>query len=161
MSSPDSSTPPSTGDSLFRFHGSSPDSIFADSALLDWEYATNGCSHPLFPPPGGTFPDPKVASMGHYTMMGVSGFPDPTVVPSPPANMCPKEPSRRVAKRQMNTMAARRYRQRRLDRMNELEAELEAVKREREEWRVKASKLEGEASALKRLLESQKIKKET
>ncbi|KAI9045031.1 uncharacterized protein KD926_010354 [Aspergillus affinis] len=174
MSSPDSSTPPFAGSPFVNFHGSSPDSMFADSALRDWEYATNGCSPLLFPPAVGT---PKVASTSQYATaapgaaLGVSGFPRPSSYSahsstpstgwSPPANLCPKESTRRIAKRQTNTVAARRYRQRRLDRLNELETELEAVKREREEWRVKASKLEGETSALKRLLESQTIKKGT
>ncbi|RAK82562.1 bZIP transcription factor [Aspergillus fijiensis CBS 313.89] len=60
-----------------------------------------------------------------------------------------KEPPSKVSKRQLNTLAARRYRQRKLDRVNELEAELEAVKRERDELRMRVSKLEGETEALR------------
>lgn len=68
----------------------------------------------------------------------------------------PKESSNRVSKRQLNTMAARRYRQRRVDRMNQLEAELEQVKRERDELKMRVSKLEGETDALRGLLKTKK-----
>ncbi|EAW24467.1 bZIP transcription factor JlbA/IDI-4 [Aspergillus fischeri NRRL 181] len=68
----------------------------------------------------------------------------------------PKEPPNRVSKRQLNTLAARRYRQRRVNRMNELEAELEKVKRERDELKMRVSKLEGETEALRGLLKKDK-----
>ncbi|RAL09769.1 bZIP transcription factor [Aspergillus homomorphus CBS 101889] len=67
----------------------------------------------------------------------------------------PKEPPNKVSKRQLNTLAARRYRQRKLDRVNELEAELEAIKRERDELRMRVSKLEGETEALRGLVKGQ------
>ncbi|KAL2828624.1 hypothetical protein BJY01DRAFT_255279 [Aspergillus pseudoustus] len=79
-----------------------------------------------------------------------------TTSPSPPSrdstSTSPKETASRVSKRQLNTMAARRYRQRRLDRMTQLEEELEAVKRERDELRMRVSKLEGETDALRSML---------
>jgi cell division protein FtsB len=68
----------------------------------------------------------------------------------------PKETPNRVSKRQLNTLAARRYRQRRVDRMNELEAELEKVKQERDELKMRVSKLEGETEALRGLLKKDK-----
>lgn len=70
--------------------------------------------------------------------------------PSPASReSSPKENPSRISKRQLNTMAARRYRQRRLDRMTQLEEELEAVKRERDELKMRVSKLEGETEALR------------
>lgn len=63
--------------------------------------------------------------------------------------------SSRIEKRRLNTLAARRCRQRRLDRMKGLEAELESVRRERDELRLRVSKLEGETEALKTLLSSE------
>ncbi|PKX96444.1 bZIP transcription factor JlbA/IDI-4 [Aspergillus novofumigatus IBT 16806] len=71
-------------------------------------------------------------------------------------NHPPKETTNKVSKRQLNTLAARRYRQRRVDRMNELEAELEKVKRERDELKMRVSKLEGETEALRGLLRKDK-----
>lgn len=58
-----------------------------------------------------------------------------------------------IEKRQSNTLAARRYRQRRVDQMKNLEAELEKVKRERDELRIRVSKLEGETEALRGLFQ--------
>lgn len=60
--------------------------------------------------------------------------------------------SSRVEKRRLNTLAARRCRQRRVDRMKGLEDELESIRRERDELRLRVSKLEGETEALKGLL---------
>lgn len=60
--------------------------------------------------------------------------------------------SSRVEKRRLNTLAARRCRQRRVDQMKTMEEELEKIKKERDELRLKVSKLEGETEALKGLL---------
>lgn len=60
--------------------------------------------------------------------------------------------SSRVEKRRLNTLAARRCRQRRVDRVKGLEDELESIRRERDELRLRVSKLEGETEALKGLL---------
>ncbi|KAL4781356.1 hypothetical protein BJX76DRAFT_350228 [Aspergillus varians] len=64
----------------------------------------------------------------------------------------PKDNPSRISKRQLNTMAARRYRQRRLDQMAQLEEELAAVKRERDELKMRVSKLEGETEALRSMV---------
>ncbi|KAJ5210811.1 hypothetical protein N7472_000950 [Penicillium cf. griseofulvum] len=66
-----------------------------------------------------------------------------------------KDSSDRASKTRLNTLAARRYRQRRVNRTHELEAELEAIKQERDELKLRVSKLEGEANALKVLLRVQ------
>ncbi|UPX20987.1 uncharacterized protein EKO05_0011193 [Ascochyta rabiei] len=68
----------------------------------------------------------------------------------------PTEPSSRVEKRKANTLAARRYRQKRVDQMSGLEAELKEVKTERDDMKVRCAKLEGEVEALRALLRSQK-----
>lgn len=60
--------------------------------------------------------------------------------------------SSRVEKRKLNTLAARRCRQRRVDQMKTLEEELELIRKERDQLRLKVSKLEGETEALKGLL---------
>ncbi|KAL3443673.1 hypothetical protein BJX65DRAFT_311647 [Aspergillus insuetus] len=90
--------------------------------------------------------------------VSVSASPMPSTTlqnptPSPTRDSSsPKENPSRISKRQLNTMAARRYRQRRLDRMTQLEEELEAVKRERDELKMRVSKLEGETDALRSML---------
>lgn len=60
--------------------------------------------------------------------------------------------SSRVEKRRLNTLAARRCRQRRVDRLKGVEDELELVRKERDELRLRVSKLEGETEALRGLL---------
>ncbi|OQE27726.1 hypothetical protein PENSTE_c004G09136 [Penicillium steckii] len=60
--------------------------------------------------------------------------------------------SSRVEKRRLNTLAARRCRQRRADRMKTLEDELDKIGKERDELRLQVSKMEGETEALKGLL---------
>ena len=66
------------------------------------------------------------------------------------------EPPSKVEKRKANTLAARRYRQKRVDQMSGLEAELKEVKADRDEWKVRCAKLEGEVEALRALLHAQK-----
>ncbi|KAK9244227.1 hypothetical protein V1506DRAFT_507721 [Lipomyces tetrasporus] len=88
--------------------------------------------------------------------------PSPTSSPNsstPPHNETPNDTPARVVKRQLNTLAARRYRQRRLDQVKDLEAELRNVQRERDELRMRVSKLEGETEVLKSLLGDQKNKR--
>lgn len=53
-------------------------------------------------------------------------------------------------------MAARRYRQRRVDQLKNLEEELRKVQQERDELRLRVSKLEGETEALRSLLGREK-----
>ncbi|KAJ5713643.1 uncharacterized protein N7483_010824 [Penicillium malachiteum] len=60
--------------------------------------------------------------------------------------------SSRVEKRKLNTLAARRCRQRRVDQMKNLEEELERIRKERDDLKLKVSKLEGETEVLKTLL---------
>jgi len=66
------------------------------------------------------------------------------------------EPSCRVEKRKANTLAARRYRQKRVDQMSTLETELKEVKAERDDLKVRNARLEGEVETLRALLRSQK-----
>ncbi|KAB2102729.1 hypothetical protein AG0111_0g9218 [Alternaria gaisen] len=66
------------------------------------------------------------------------------------------EPSSRVEKRKANTLAARRYRQKRVDQMSTLESELKDVKAERDDLKVRNARLEGEVETLRALLRSQK-----
>ncbi|SPN99154.1 uncharacterized protein DNG_02189 [Cephalotrichum gorgonifer] len=57
-----------------------------------------------------------------------------------------------AVKRQRNTLAARKYRQKRLDRIKELEEALEEMTRERDEFRIKLARQEAETEALKMML---------
>ncbi|MCJ1327512.1 hypothetical protein MMC10_004182 [Thelotrema lepadinum] len=54
-----------------------------------------------------------------------------------------------VLKRQRNTTAARKYRQKRLDRINELEEALQDMTRQRDDLRLQLARQEAETAALK------------
>ncbi|KAI1354373.1 hypothetical protein F5Y01DRAFT_14871 [Xylaria sp. FL0043] len=56
-------------------------------------------------------------------------------------------------KRQRNNVAARKYRQKRIDRINELEAELDEVKQERDDLKLRLARQEAETAALRSMLQ--------
>lgn len=58
-----------------------------------------------------------------------------------------------VVKRQRNTIAARKYRQKRLDRIQELEDALKAMTRERDELRLRLARQEAETAALREMMQ--------
>ncbi|PSR80406.1 hypothetical protein BD289DRAFT_338302, partial [Coniella lustricola] len=58
-----------------------------------------------------------------------------------------------VLKRQRNTIAARKYRQKRLDRIKELEDALEDMTQERDDLRLKLARQEAETAALKEMMQ--------
>lgn len=95
----------------------------------------------------------------------VSSFDNAFTPPSPPTSKntpakktSPKPTSStnskdsKVAKRTLNTLAARRYRQRRVDQVNDLETALKETQSERDELKVRVARLEGELEVLKSLL---------
>ena len=55
-------------------------------------------------------------------------------------------------KRHRNTLAARKYRQKRLDRIKELEDALEEANRERDDLRIRLARQEAETEALKTMM---------
>ncbi|QKX56846.1 uncharacterized protein TRUGW13939_03953 [Talaromyces rugulosus] len=63
------------------------------------------------------------------------------------------EEERAVEKRRRNTMAARRFRKRKLDHVSELESKLAKVTGERDELKLQIAKWEGEVMALRKLME--------
>ncbi|QDS67575.1 hypothetical protein FKW77_003499 [Venturia effusa] len=62
----------------------------------------------------------------------------------------------RVEKRQRNNIAARKYRQRRIDRIEELEAALMCMTKERDDLRIKAARSDAEIQLLKDMLHKSK-----
>ncbi|RYP62178.1 hypothetical protein DL769_007419 [Monosporascus sp. CRB-8-3] len=56
-------------------------------------------------------------------------------------------------KRQRNNEAARKYRQKRIDRITELESELAEVKQERDDLRIRLARQEAETAALRSMLQ--------
>lgn len=60
---------------------------------------------------------------------------------------------RLAEKRRRNKLAARKLRQKKLDQVSELEAQLEKVKKERDDLRLRAAKSEGELMALRQMID--------
>lgn len=58
----------------------------------------------------------------------------------------------RIEKRQRNNVAARKYRQKRIDRIEELEAALSSMTKERDDLRIKAARSDAEIQLLKDML---------
>ncbi|KAG9198349.1 hypothetical protein G6514_010267 [Epicoccum nigrum] len=109
-------------------------------------------------PPILTVPDRSQSSSSSTTFQNRTSY-SPEQSPSTRMSTStksspPAEPPTKVEKRRANTLAARRYRQKRVDQMSGLEAELKEVKAERDEWKVRCAKLEGEVEALRALLRS-------
>jgi hypothetical protein len=66
------------------------------------------------------------------------------------------QPNSAIRKRKLNTLAARRYRQKRVDQVTELEMALKNTQRERDHLSVRVARLEGELGALRQMLNSGK-----
>lgn len=64
------------------------------------------------------------------------------------------ESNTRIEKRKQNTLAARRYRQKRVDQMSSLESALKETQTERDDLKVRVARLEGEVETLRELLRS-------
>ncbi|KAI0407959.1 hypothetical protein F4802DRAFT_495115 [Xylaria palmicola] len=56
-------------------------------------------------------------------------------------------------KRQRNNVAARKYRQKRIDRISELESELEEMKQDRDDLKIRLARQEAETAALRTMLQ--------
>ncbi|KAL0938082.1 bZIP transcription factor [Colletotrichum truncatum] len=58
----------------------------------------------------------------------------------------------KILRRQRNTIAARKYRQKKVDRISDLEKMLEEMTRERDELRLRLARQEAETEALKSIM---------
>ncbi|KAF3071283.1 putative b-zip transcription factor idi-4 protein [Daldinia childiae] len=84
-------------------------------------------------------------------------MPESSSGPSQPAaksqSQSPPVDAVTALKRKRNNAAARKYRQKRIDRISELETELRSVKDERDELRLRLARQEAEAATLRSLLQ--------
>jgi len=103
---------------------------------------------------GRPTPPPSVSTVGRGASKSTSpaaadktGPVSPTTSDSPEAG-----PDSRKRKRERNTEAARRYRQRRQDRLEELEEALAAMTKDRDDLRIKLARSEAETDILRGLV---------
>ncbi|KAI0972821.1 hypothetical protein F4678DRAFT_478095 [Xylaria arbuscula] len=149
---------------------------------VDWSLTDLGSSHETTPILGselspGSLDDilPAGDSTLFFPSLPVSTMPSATSIPTTqPDNysMSPPTPSYDPAqptssgkrrsppvdhvtalKRQRNNVAARKYRQKRIDRINELEAELDEMKQERDDLKIRLARQEAETAALRTMLQ--------
>ncbi|KAI0015250.1 hypothetical protein F4780DRAFT_764738 [Xylariomycetidae sp. FL0641] len=106
-------------------------------------------------------PDPAANTMPsqashppHYSAPSSSSSPQPESSPKPDLKRrgSPVDPVTAL-KRQRNNVAAKKYRQKRIDRITELESELSEVKHERDDLRIRLARQEAEAAALRTMLQ--------
>ncbi|KAI0136907.1 hypothetical protein BJ170DRAFT_603697 [Xylariales sp. AK1849] len=111
-----------------------------------------------------TVPSPTINSLLPSTSSSVSPHISPDISPelSPfqnepreqinPRKRSPSADPEMALKRQRNNVAARRYRQKKIDRISELELELKDVKEDRDDLRIRLARQEVETATLRSLL---------
>ena len=146
---------------VFNLDGANPTSLHPVSAIQHSH--TLDQSHNAYNIP--SVPQPTTQSLSPADLMSVSR---PTVTPESTSDMAtqrangstpssgggdsPESGPSKIRKRQRNTEAARRYRQRKLDRVSELEEALDAMAKERDNLKLKLAKAEAEAGVLRGLI---------
>ncbi|KAI0517303.1 hypothetical protein F5B22DRAFT_654958 [Xylaria bambusicola] len=125
-------------------------------ASLD-DILPSGDSALLFPPlPITNMPSATAiptTQPDHYSMSPPTPNYDQALQPTSGKRRSPPVDHVVALKRQRNNVAARKYRQKRIDRINELEAELDEVKQERDDLKLRLARQEAEAAALRSMLQ--------
>ena len=102
---------------------------------------------------GRPTPPPSVTKLGASSKTTSPPMPARVAPASPSISDSPEEGGdSRKRKRERNTEAARRYRQRRQDRLEELEEALAAMQKERDDLRIKLARSEAETDILRGLM---------
>lgn len=132
-------TPPT-----YSTNPSPPFSLFPSDLDMSSEYSDQSFFLPVpqAPIPQGPRPPEEVSPSSQQQYGGSS-----SKRPSPPIDPITAN------KRQRNNEAARKYRQKRIDRITELEAQLSDVKQERDDLRIRLARQEAEAAALRSMLQ--------
>jgi len=87
-----------------------------------------------------------------WSNLDISKLPSPSPSQKPKSTTSPSSNADAQAiKRSKNTLAARKSRQKRLDRISQLDQALKAMEKEKDEWKTKALKLEGEVGMWRQL----------
>jgi hypothetical protein len=98
-------------------------------------------------------PDVSPADSSEHTLFSPAMPTDPGPAPSNPRKRSPPVDPVTALKRQRNNVAARKYRQKRIDRITELETELDEMKTERDDLRIRLARQEAETAALRSMLQ--------
>ena len=117
--------------------------------LFSLSAAASIASNTLHTPAQSSYRPRESPSSTHSTASKLKGNGPPT-----PGETEPPEDPQMVIKRQRNTMAARKYRQKRLDRIADLERALGDMTNERDELKLQLARKEAEVEALREILSS-------
>jgi hypothetical protein len=138
----------STGDqagSTFSTYSTPPVPVLQPQPVWDQNLSSLDNTAPLSLPLPPTSYASSTSASTPYTSTGASVSP-----PKRPLDFT--EDHQVVQKRQRNTLAARKYRQKRVDRISELESAVEQLKAEKDELRLKLAKSEAETAALREIM---------
>jgi len=137
-------------------------STVLSTPALDLELTPNSfiLDNPALDAPGNFFPDlgqPSSTSQLHPGLSLGGAAKKGKKRGRPPANsphgsQGEDDDEETVIKRQRNNIAAKKYRQKKIDRIEELEAEVDGVKKERDDLRIKLARQEAETAALREML---------
>ncbi|KAI0533195.1 hypothetical protein GGR58DRAFT_487597 [Xylaria digitata] len=130
--------------------------MFLTNTIAD--FLPSGDSALLFPPLPVSTTMPSAISMpttqpDHYSMSPPTVNYDQAQQSTLGKRRSPPVDHVTALKRQRNNVAARKYRQKRIDRINELESELEEVKQERDDLKLRLARQEAETAALRSMLQ--------
>nr|RBR01534.1 hypothetical protein FVER53263_07194 [Fusarium verticillioides] len=118
-------------------------------------------SSPLEQPSTSSTPHPPATTTNKSPSSSIPGTSTFSLHPSPSSSSgssrkrkssSEDEESAVTLKRQRNTLAARKYRQKRLDRISELEEALAAMTNERDDMRLQLARREAEVDALREMM---------
>ncbi|KAF5552350.1 GAF domain-containing protein [Fusarium napiforme] len=118
-------------------------------------------SSPLEQPSTSSTPHPTATTTNKSPSSSIPGTSTFSLHPSPSSSSgssrkrksSPEDEESAVTlKRQRNTLAARKYRQKRLDRISELEEALAAMTNERDDMRLQLARREAEVDALREMM---------
>ncbi|KAI1652816.1 hypothetical protein F4813DRAFT_394264 [Daldinia decipiens] len=110
----------------------------------------------LFNPPIGSHISSQSDAENQNVSVSPPEMPESSSGPSQPAKSQSQSPpvdAITALKRRRNNAAARKYRQKRIDRISELETELRSVKEERDDLRLRLARQEAEAATLRSMLQ--------
>jgi len=138
--------------------GAHTESSSSSSPITPSDSSSLATSTPLIPGLKLTTPAPSVSAASVSTASKPKGRPGRKPTKKRPRSSSPDEEEEEddpeiIEKRQRNNLAAKRYRQKKVDRIEELEGEVKEVSKERDELKLEVARKDAEIKALREMLE--------
>ncbi|KAK7980915.1 hypothetical protein PG989_013372 [Apiospora arundinis] len=140
-------------ENIFDFTQVFQNDIYDPLLLTDNSQQPATTSSSAFPPLTSVAPSYSPDLAASHSPSPGSGSPDSSGTQTNSRKRAsPPVDSSTALKRQRNNVAAKKYRQKKIDRITELEMELKGVKDERDDLKIRLARQEAEASALRSML---------